>query len=575
MCPDIKKERMTWNSRLLLYSLIFLTGFASFGFEIIAQAQAVIYIGSSNIAMGLVISMFILGYLSSIPFGLWADKKATFGHLFATFIGIGLFSSILLMYTGELLSQSPALAEVLSSLPVFSYVPYHVYLLLIISIFVSLVPFFMGGTIPIAMKLLTMSLPSTYGRIGSITGVVFTLDSLGSALGGTITAIYLLNLWGKSRLELILGLSMFITVTILAATFFYFYRFSPRVSHKKTGDRSPIGGGMKRFGRKVSSHRWGLTWALVAAIIVSTLIVNISPIKYGGQQYRFEGVVIYYEETPFNEIAVTVHPEIDLTLYQNGKVVFSQLDHFQFFEPFVHVPMMYLSSPQRVLVLGGGSGGVILEVLKYPSVSEIVVVEEDSALVNVVKQHFSDIQNDVFDDSRVTIDHSGIVDYVLNRVAQSGNSTPIEPFDCIIIDQLEPRTEHLARYYTAEFYQNVSRLLKYDGVVVSQASSPIMFPRTSLVINRTMSDTFNVSRLFSTDVWSLGPYMFCMASRNETLFSYDLDVFSERFSPLSMSNKLYTPFNHPGFLYMAMTNNLRILADGISVSNGNSTYMEC
>ena len=103
--------------RFMICSMIFITGFVSFGYEVVMQAEAVIYLGSSNIAMGVVISMFILGYLSSMLFGIWADRLRNTRFLILLFLAIELLVGVIIIFMGEILAIAPGIAEALSSLP--------------------------------------------------------------------------------------------------------------------------------------------------------------------------------------------------------------------------------------------------------------------------------------------------------------------------------------------------------------------------------------------------------------------------------------------------------------------------
>jgi len=311
-------------------------------------------------------------------------------------------------------------------------------------------------------------------------------------------------------------------------------------------------------------------------------MINLGPIKYGAQQKEFEGVVIYYKETPFNTIAVTEHLELDRTFYQNNKIVYSERDHFQLYEPMVHVPMMQIGSPERVLILGGGNGGALAEALKYPMIEEILVVEKDPEMISVAKMYFSKTQNNAFDDPRVVLNHSFPRDFLTSYIEENdpdygvpGRGMRDEArFDIVIVDLMEPRDHDLALNYTLEFYQNISRVLANGGVIVTQGSSPIMAPETCVTIRNTMEKGIGFSSLFGTDIWSSGPYLLCMGARVEKILESPHEAIERNYENLTGTTSLYCPLNHHAFELNALTNIMMEKMENRTISTDRDPYIE-
>ena len=581
--PPVQNDKK--KLRFVICSMIFITGFVSFGYEVVMQAEAVIYLGSSNIAMGVVISMFILGYLSSMLFGIWADRLRNTGFLILLFLTIELLVGLIIIFMGDMLAVAPGIAEYLSSLPVLGAVSYYSYLLLIVSILAVIIPALMGGEMPIAMKILTGTLPDAYAEIGKTTGTLFTLDALGSALGGVITSVFLLELLGKSRTALAVGIISLSMVLIFGSV--YFSRLGTiRGVRKNRGGRK-----WTRIPQTVKwlrGHKKGIVWLMVIATIISSIMINLAPIKYGAQQEEFEGVVIYYKETPFNTIAVTEHLELDRTFYQNNKIVYSERDHFQLYEPMVHVPMMQIGSPERVLILGGGNGGALAEALKYPTIREIMVIEKDPKMISVAKMYFSKTQNNAFDDPRVVLNHSFPRDFLTSYIEENDPDDVNDPddgvpgpgirdearFDVVIVDLMEPRDLYMALNYTLEFYQNISRILTNGGVIVTQGSSPIMAPETCVTIRNTMEKGIGFSILFGTDIWSTGPYLLCMGARGEKILESPHEAIERNYKNLTGTTLLYCPPNHHAFELNALTNIMMEKMANRTISTDGDPYIE-
>jgi len=567
--------------RFIICSMVFITGFVSFGYEVVMQAEAVIYLGSSNIAMGVVISMFILGYLSSMLFGIWADRLRNTRFLILLFLAIELLVGVIIIFMGEMLAAAPGLAEALSSLPVLGAVSYYSYLLLIVSILAVIVPALMGGELPIAMKILTGILPDAYAEIGKTTGTLFTLDALGSALGGVITSVFLLELLGKSKTALAVGIISLSMVLVFGSVFFSRFAMAGGV-RKNIVPRKRKWIGIPHTAKWIKEHKKVIVWLMVIATIISSIIINLAPIKYGAQQEKFEGVVIYYRETPFNTIAVTEHLELDRTLYQNNKIVYSERDHFQLYEPMVHVPMMRIESPDRVLILGGGNGGALAEALKYPTIREIMVVEKDPEMISVAKRYFSETQDNAFDDPRVVLNHSYPRDFLtsfieendLNGDADGGNVTEKAKFDVAIVDLMEPRDPDMALNYTLEFYQNISKILTEEGIIITQGSSPVTAPETCVTISNTMERGIGFSRLYGTDVWSSGPYLLCMGAREGNMLESSSETVESNYDNLTGTTLLYSPHNQEAFELCALTNIMMEKMMNETISTDEAPYIE-
>ena len=562
-------ENRYMNLRPFICLVMFITGFVSFGYEVVMQAVAVVYLGSSNIAMGVVISMFILGYLTSILFGTWADRLKSTKYLVLLFMAIEFFVGVLIIFMGDIMKAAPVIAEWFAGLPVLGGVSYYTYLLIVVAFMAGIVPALMGGEMPIAMKILSGISSDAYEDIGKNTGTIFALDSLGSALGGIFTAIFLLENFGKKDTALMVGLvSLF--VVLLFGILYAAYRKRPLAKRQWARARSLM--------TVLKKHRPGIIWFLVIGTILSTLMVNFAPIKYGGQQEDYPGIVIYYEETPYNSIAVSQHMELELTMYQNLKLVLSEKDHFQLYEPMVHVPMMNMQGPERILVIGGGNGGVLSEVLKHRSVKDVTVVEVDPAMVKVSKQYFSTLLNSPFDDPRVKVEYELPRDY-LNRYTEAtpsvtGNlSVVMEKFDCVFIDLMEPRTLERAMNYTVEFYENVSRVLAEDGLVITHASSPVITPETCVVIRNSMAEAYGSARLFGTDSWSSGPYLFSVGWVGDEPVE-EMNRIEQNFANLTGQTTFYSPMNHPAYWLNARTNVVIRNLEKTVVSTDNEPYVE-
>ncbi|KUF89264.1 Spermidine synthase 2 [Phytophthora nicotianae] len=124
-----------------------------------------------------------------------------------------------------------------------------------------------------------------------------------------------------------------------------------------------------------------------------------------------------------------------------------------------HLPMFSHKQPKRVLVVGGGDGGVLREVTKHDCVEEIVMCEIDSMVCDVSKKYFKDTVATAFDDPRVKLLHADAAVYLRE------NTT--EKFDVVIVDSSDP-VGPAEVLYRAEFYESMKNSLSPDGIICTQ-----------------------------------------------------------------------------------------------------------
>ena len=152
----------------------------------------------------------------------------------------------------------------------------------------------------------------------------------------------------------------------------------------------------------------------------------------------------------------------------DGVVQLTTKDEFIYHEMMAHVPLFSLGAERakRVLVIGGGDGGVMREVLKHKSVERLVLCEIDRTVVDISKEHLPTISQGAFDDARVEVVIADGVRYVAE--------TP-ERFDAIIVNSTEP-VRQAAVLFTAAFFEGCARCLSEPGVLITQNGLPFLHP---------------------------------------------------------------------------------------------------
>lgn len=167
---------------------------------------------------------------------------------------------------------------------------------------------------------------------------------------------------------------------------------------------------------------------------------------------------LHQERTPFQEIGVYQHPTFGRVLTLDGTVQLSQADEFIYHEMAVHVPLLGRRWEQaRVLIIGGGDGGILREVLRHPFVTEVVMVEIDRRVIELSNAYIG-VAGD-YEDPRVTLIIDDAVRYVAEAVAAK------KSFDLVIIDATDS-TGPTKVLLTRPFYHQLHALLSPRGVVV-------------------------------------------------------------------------------------------------------------
>ena len=173
------------------------------------------------------------------------------------------------------------------------------------------------------------------------------------------------------------------------------------------------------------------------------------------------------QKTAFQQLHIVDTPAYGRTLVLDGIVQTTEGDEYIYHEMMTHVPIIAHPKPERILVIGGGDGGIAREALRHPTVKRIVMVEIDPDVISMCKRHLPKICGQAFDDPRLEI----VVDDGATYVR-----TTDERFDVAIIDSPDPIGPAIVLFVTA-FYRNVARVLRRPGIMVRQCGSTFLQPR--------------------------------------------------------------------------------------------------
>ena len=172
--------------------------------------------------------------------------------------------------------------------------------------------------------------------------------------------------------------------------------------------------------------------------------------------------ILFRGKSDFQTVDVIETEAYGKMLLIDGLVMITDKDEFVYHEMIAHIPALNHKKPEKVVVIGGGDGGTVRELLKHPEVKEVVLCEIDSLVVEASKKYFPEVAG-CLDDPRVKVNIGDGLAYMKNHTPNS--------LDLVIVDSTDPigPGEGL---FTKEFYASVARALKEDGLMACQSESP-------------------------------------------------------------------------------------------------------
>ncbi|NEE00380.1 polyamine aminopropyltransferase [Phytoactinopolyspora halotolerans] len=266
------------------------------------------------------------------------------------------------------------------------------------------------------------------------------------------------------------------------------------------------------FRRSLTKRAWALIGTLVAAVAVVLLTVlwQAEEIELDARQRLFRDPITHAERSEYQEIVLTERHRIsgvdDFRMFLNGDLQFASPDEYRYHESLVHPAM---SGPrERVLILGGGDGLALREVLRYPDVDEVTLVELDPAVLTLARDHDSlrELNDDALADPRV----QALADDAFSW-ARAQVDAAAEPYDVVIVDMPDPDATATSKVYSLEFYGMLHDLVASDGRMVVQSGSPFFAPTSFACIRETIvAAGFGVAP-YMASVPSFGDWGFTLA----------------------------------------------------------------
>jgi spermidine synthase len=246
--------------------------------------------------------------------------------------------------------------------------------------------------------------------------------------------------------------------------------------------------------------------------------------------------VLYEGRSDSHHLQIIENPTFGRALYLSGILQTTEKDEFIYHEMLAHVPVLAHGRARRVLIIGGGDGGMLEEVLKHASVEQVTMVEIDPSVVEMAKSWLPSICREAFEDPRLELVFADGGEFVLRTAAR---------FDVAIIDSTDPIGPGEV-LFTERFYEGCRRLLVPGGVLVTQNGVPFMQPgelaSTLAILRRLFADAS--CYLATVPTYVGGPMAFGFASDDQACRHAPLEVLRARFAAAAIGTWYYTPEVH-------------------------------
>lgn len=400
---------------------------------------------------------------------------------------------------------------------------YMTHFLFVYYFFIFSIGFLIGMEIPI----ITTLYHDFKKKIRLSLGMILFMDYFGALLGSLLFAFYLIRTFKTTSIGMIAAWANLI-VGIICLLFFF-----RKMRHKKSG----------------------IALGIISIAVLTTLSLKGDQFVLHVEQSFYKDKVIFSKTTPYQHLTLTQHRKDNdaFWLYINGHLQFSSIDEHIYHEALVHPAMTagkyFSGNLQNVLILGGGDGLALREILKYPQVEKVTLVDLDPHIVELCRDNslISKLNKNSLSNNKLTIKASNSVTHsgkigpinlkdrnnklkkiaeveVINIDADQFISDIKDTYNIIICDFPDPRSIEVAKLYTVEFYSNLKHLLRKGGVFITQASSHYYAKESYFCIDRTLKKAGFTTLQMQEYVPSFGPWGFIMATKTGDINS-KLEIF--------------------------------------------------
>ena len=436
----------------LLFS-VFVVASCGLAYELIAGALASYLLGDSVTQFSTVIGT----YLFAMGIGSWLSRYVE-QHLTARFIQVELMVGVLGGFSAAALFF------------IFAWAPAPFKLALYLSVFA--VGVMVGLEIPLIIRILKRDL-----SLKDLISQVLTFDYLGALAVSILFPLLLVPHLGLMRSGLLFGL-LNVAVAMWASWLFR--------------------GQLRNF-RWLRVQGGAAALALLAAFVAAGELTSLAEARLYADE------IVHAESTPYQRIVITRWKD-DLRLHLNNNLQFSSRDEYRYHEALIHPGLSTLPAARRVLVLGGGDGLAVREILKYPQVESVTLVDLDPAMTRLFAsaQPLRELNDDALHSAKVT---------VVNADALQWLEENDELFDFVVVDFPDPSNFAIGKLYSSAFYRLLDKHLAGGALAVIQSTSPLYARQSFWCIVSTLESVGLVATPYHALVPSFGEWGFVLAGR--------------------------------------------------------------
>jgi spermidine synthase len=436
-------------SRLLLLS-VFVIATCGLIYELVAGALASYLLGDSITQFSTVIG----AYLFSMGIGSFLSKYIQ-RNLIPTFIRV----EILIGLVGGF--SAAFLFVVFEFVTAFKLLLYGE---------VAITGILVGLEIPLLMRILKDEF-----EFKDLVSHIFTFDYIGALLASILFPIVLVPHLGLIRTAMLFGI-----LNVVVAL------WSVHVFREKI--KSP--GSLRAAGLAV----------LLALGIGFGYGENI--LSFAESQ-TYPGKVVYAKSSPYQRIVLSRGRD-HFRLYLNGNLQFDSRDEYRYHEALVHPGLSAVKNPKNVLVLGGGDGLAVREILKYPSVEHITLVDLDAEVTALFKSRpeLAEMNGHAFSNPKVEVIHADAFTWLRDCKTK---------FDFVTVDFPDPVNYSVGKLYSTSLYEELNKVMGEGAIAAIQSTSPYVAPMSYWCVDRTLRETGFYTVPYHAYVPSFGEWGYIMA----------------------------------------------------------------
>lgn len=261
-----------------------------------------------------------------------------------------------------------------------------------------------------------------------------------------------------------------------------------------------------------------------------------------GQRFTVDEV-LFESRTEHQHLLIFHNAKFGRVMTLDGVVQTTERDEFFYHEMMAHVPLFALGAARRVLIVGGGDGGLLREVVKHGSVEHVTQVEIDGSVVDMARQWFPNHSRGAFDDPRLEL----VIDDGAAFVRAVAAGERGAPYDAILVDSTDPIGPGEVLFSTA-FYRDCHAALTADGVLVTQNGVPFMQLDEVRKSARAFASIFADWHFYGVAVPTYvgGIMALGWAAKDPALRAIAEETLAERFADAAIATRCYTPAVHRG-----------------------------